>query len=305
MKKTILISILLNASVFSEENIFDQIRNYSGPAMGKIPIDNTNPSLKASLEHVKELPKPWTVANLISLYDDPKYSSYRKDILIMLMASGDDKGCEFLGRFIERLNNHSTVDYDIAGDVLRLACLYYVKNYPGGGSEQEAFAVTAWWKEFKEIKQNLVKEKWQIEWENTENKDKLPIEAMKAIATELAKDDLEKTKKSIAQLKEQGAVNALILLLKYPNDSVIKAVAESLSDFPTKEVATALYESLKTFDTALAGGTDGAAAQDQAIAAVTNSLFKGARIDPSPDFANHEKRNQAIEQAINKMTSQK
>ena len=72
MEKIILISVLLNALVFSEENIFDQIRNYSSPSMGKIPIDNTNPYLKESSDHVKKLPEPWTVTHLISLYDDPK-----------------------------------------------------------------------------------------------------------------------------------------------------------------------------------------------------------------------------------------
>ena len=274
--------------------------------MGKIPIDNTNPYLKESSDHVKKLPEPWTVTHLISLYDDPKYSSYRKDILIMLMVSGDEKGKELFGKYLESISSdRGQTTNSIFGQLINTACFFYIPNYPGGGSEQAYTAINAWWKEYKETKQDLAKEKWQVEWENTENKEKLSIDAVKAISTQLAKNDLEKIEKSIADLKVQGAVNSLLTLLKYPNDPVVTATAESLADFPTKEVATALFESLKPFDTALAGGTNGTATQDQAIAAVTNSLFKIARIDPSPDFADHGKRNQAIEQAIDKMTRQK
>lgn len=147
--------------------------------------------------------------------------------------------------------------------------------------------------------------KWQAGWDNTDNKDGLNIETTKAIAGRLAAGDFNDIGKSIADLKTRQAVNTLITLLDYPNDLILKEVAGTLASFPTKEVAMALFTKLKELDSALAGGTHGIVAQEQAISAAAKSLFGITKIEATPDFADHEKRNQAIESALERMVPEK
>ncbi len=302
MKHLILLTLSFCNVLHSEESIFEKIQINTGFSPLEKNNSNRISSLTEASEHLKDLPKPWTVDHFIELHNDPKYESKRPDILMLLIASGDERGKELFGRYVEKIiNDGDRTGIAFFGPLMNAACFFYIPEDTGGGTEQAAIAVAAWWKEYKKIKQDLVREKWQIAWENTENKDKLPVESVKAIATQLAGDDLEKTNKSIAELKAQGAVNSLMVLLEYPNDPVVKAAAESLAEFPTKEVATALFRSLKNFDTALAGGTNGTAAQDQAILAVTTSLFRITQIEPTPEFADQEKRNSTIEKAITEM----
>lgn len=163
MKLILIFFTCANTLVCAEENIITKIQARLAPEPGAKSIVELDGWIGRAVGNIKDLPEPWTVETLIAMHDDPRFSSKRADLVMLLAASKDEKGIALIGKYIETdKENSSFNEMHLVADVYRAVDVFLVDHSEsirlhggyGGNLESSIKDGKEWWKEYKKIKQD-------------------------------------------------------------------------------------------------------------------------------------------------------
>ncbi len=150
-------------------------------------------------------------------------------------------------------------------------------------------------------RKNQSVQNWLVKWTEAAAKSNLPVERQKLLERKLIDGDDDAMLEAILELQRDKAVHFLATLTSFPNDRIRKYSARCLADFPTKEVAEGILNTIPELYEFRIGSWARERARDEVRATFVNALYRITNLVPKAKFPNRELREAAFRKAIDEM----